>query len=251
MLVLLSPAKTLDLSPIKQELASYSSEPYFASEVYELASELKKLDKSQLGRLLDISPDLTELNYNRYQNFSKDSKARSKQALFAYKGDVYKNIDVESYSKDDIDFAQQTLLILSGLYGLVRPMDLIQPYRLEMGIALKNSKADDLYGFWQDKIAAKLNELASNSELILNLASQEYSGAVVPKKLKAKLVTVHFKENKAGKLQTVGLLAKRARGKMADFIIKNRITDIASIKNFKEYNYINELSDDNNMVFCS
>lgn len=234
MLTLISPAKTLDLSTTDLHL---SSQPDFQKETLELVSIMKKKSSEELVRLMAISDKLAELNEERYRNFKKSFEPNhAKQALLAFKGDVYTKIDVENYSKEDFQFAQEHLRILSGLYGLLKPMDLIQPYRLEMGIKLENKKGKNLYEFWGQRIAKAINEVAKG-EPIINLASQEYFKAVDTKILKSKLISPVFKEYRNGKYQIIGLFAKQARGMMTDFIIKNRINDPEQLKTFNEGKY--------------
>lgn len=234
MLTLISPAKTLDLSTTEIHL---SSQPDFQKETMELVSIMKRKTKEELVRLMDISDKLAELNEERYQNFKKTFEPNhAKQALLAFKGDVYTKIDVDNYSEEDFKFAQEHLRILSGLYGLLKPMDLIQPYRLEMGIRLENKKGKNLYEFWGQRIAKAINEVAKR-EPIINLASQEYFKAVDTKILKSKLISPVFKEYRNGKYQIIGLFAKQARGMMTDFIVKNRINDPERLKTFNEGKY--------------
>jgi uncharacterized protein len=190
-----------------------------------------------LMQLMDISENLAQLNRERYKNFKKTFEPQnSKQALLAFKGDVYTKIDVEKYSSEDFEFAQKHVRILSGLYGLLKPMDLIQPYRLEMGIRLENKKGKNLYDFWGSRIAKAINDVAKGYPVI-NLASQEYFKAVDVQKLSSKIITPVFKEFKNGKYQVIGLFAKQARGMMTDFIIKNRINNPEELKVFNSGKY--------------
>jgi len=245
MITLISPAKTLDLSTTEINL---NSQPDFIKNTLELVSIMKKKSTSELMQLMDISENLAQLNRERYRNFKKSFEPEnSKQALLAFKGDVYTKIDVENYSSEDFEFAQKHVRILSGLYGLLKPMDLIQPYRLEMGIRLENKKGKNLYEFWGSRIAKSINEVAKGNPVI-NLASQEYFKAVDVEKLSSKIITPVFKEFKNGKYQVIGLFAKQARGMMTDFIIKNRINNPNELKvfdlgryEFKEENKDGEL----------
>lgn len=234
MLILISPAKTLDYS--SPNFKEYT-QPEFTSEINSLVSVMKKKSAKEISDLMSVSENLAVLNEERYKTFQKVFNTdNSKQALLAFKGDVYTKIDVENYSKEDFDFAQNHLRILSGLYGLLKPLDLIQPYRLEMGTKLETKKGKNLYEYWGTKIARAINE-ASNGEPIINLASQEYFKAVELKKLKAPVVNIHFKEFKNGDYQTIGFFAKQARGLMTDFAIKNKITDPKELKGFSKEGY--------------
>ena len=196
MLILISPAKTLDYSdPHIQNF----THPDFTSDVKALVQVMKKKTATEIAELMDISENLAQLNEQRYKTFQKDfSFENSKQALLAFKGDVYTKIDVDNYTAEDFDFAQNHLRILSGLYGLLKPLDLIQPYRLEMGTRLETKKGKNLYEYWGTKIAKAINQAASGNTII-NLASQEYFKAVDLKTLKSKVITIQFKEFKNGK----------------------------------------------------
>lgn len=248
MLILISPAKTLDYStPNFKE----STQPDFQIDTDALVRIMKKKSAKEIGELMHISENLAELNEERFKTFQKDfTFENSKQALLAFKGDVYTKIDVEEFSKEDFDFAQEHLRILSGLYGLLKPLDLIQPYRLEMGIRLENKKGKNLYEFWDKKIAKAINK-AANGQTIINLASQEYFKAVHLKALKAPLVNIEFKEYKDETYKIIGFFAKQARGMMSNFAIKHRITDPEELKTFNEggYEYSDKLSDQYNWIF--
>jgi uncharacterized protein len=248
MLIVISPAKTLDYSaaPISDH-----SFPDFPSDIKALVNVMKKKSAPEIAELMHISENLAVLNEERYKTFQPDfTPQNSKQALLAFKGDVYTKIDVDSYSHADFEFAQLHLRILSGLYGLLKPLDLIQPYRLEMGTKLETKKGSNLYEYWGSKIAKALNE-ASKGLPIVNLASQEYFKAVDAKSLKAEVINIHFKEYKNGTYQIIGLFAKQARGMMTNFAIKNRITDPEDLKTFYEsgYEYSEGLSGAKDWVF--
>ncbi|MCE3231993.1 MAG: hypothetical protein K0R98_250 [Rickettsiaceae bacterium] len=228
--------------------------PDFLENSTELISVLRKLKKDQISQLMDLSDNLAELNYQRYKNFSTPfTEKNSKQAAYAFKGDVYDGLEFDKFASGDVAYAQENLRMISGLYGLLRPLDLIQPYRLEMSTKLKNQKGKDLYQFWGESITAKLNEeLANNNDkMIVNLASNEYWKAVKPKLLQAKVITPVFKENKNGEYKVVMLFAKRARGMMAHYIIKNKIENISDLKKFNVdgYKHNSRLSEDGEMVF--
>ena len=251
MLILLSPAKNQDFTnpaPV-QDYSDIS----FPTDTAELVTELKKYSPEKLGDLMSISPKLSELNYQRFHDFNTD-KSPTKQVLFAFQGDAYKSLNAASLSGDDIAFAQQHLVMLSGLYGLLRPLDLIHAYRLEMKTKLANPKGKDLYQFWGDKLTKQLNTWLANTEnnTVINLASGEYSKAIDFKQISGQVITIDFKELKDDQYKTIGLFAKRARGAMARYIICHQITEPKSLENFAElgYKYNPELSISNKMVFC-
>ena len=234
MLIVISPAKTLDYS--NPEYSSHT-QPDFPTEVKDLVGVLKKKSASQISKLMHLSDSLAVLNEERYKTFSETfNPENSKQAVLAFKGEVYAKMEADHFSPEDLDFAQQHLRILSGLYGLLKPLDLIQPYRLEMGTPLQTKKGNNLYQYWGTKISKALNELGEERPLV-NLASQEYFKAVDQKTLKMPVITIHFKEYKEGKYQVIGFFAKRARGMMARYAILNRITDPEQLKVFREEGY--------------
>ena len=251
MIIVISPSKTLDFSanPFKTH-----SQPRQLSQSQLLIDTAKQLEPEALSALMKISEKLSLLNWQRYQDFQQPfSLENAKQALLAFKGDVYGGIDSDNYNEEDFNFAQSHLRILSGLYGALRPLDLIQPYRLEMGTRLQNQRGKNLYEFWDSQVTELLNEDFKNdtTPLLINLASNEYFKVIKPKVLKAKVLTLAFKENKAGVYKIIGIHAKRARGLMTDFIIKNRLTEAEQIKAFNLENYaFNEsLSSENEWVF--
>lgn len=234
MLILISPAKTLDYSTPNFKDFTH---PDFTTDIKALVNVMKKKSAKEISELMDVSENLAILNEERYKTFQKDfSTDNSKQALLAFKGDVYTKIDVENYSKEDFEFAQNHLRILSGLYGLLKPLDLIQPYRLEMGTRLETKKGKNLYEYWGTKIAKAILEAAKGGPIV-NLASQEYFKAVELKKIKTPILTIHFKEFKNGEYQTIGFFAKQARGMMTNFAIKNRITEPEDLKAFNLEGY--------------
>jgi cytoplasmic iron level regulating protein YaaA (DUF328/UPF0246 family) len=254
MLILLSPAKSLKYdAPLSHKNFTL---PYFAKETKKLALELKKFSVSDLEKLMGISKKLAELNCERFKNFSpKFNFENSKQALLAFDGDVFKPIEKEKFSAADFEFAQKNLRILSGFYGLLRPLDLMQPYRLEMGTDFKKTifekdlSVKNLYQFWGDKISEQLD--LEGSKYIINLASEEYFSAVNPEKISAKIINIIFKENKNGVYKIIGINAKKARGLMTNFIVKNKISDPKELKNFKieKYHFAKEMSDEFNFTF--
>jgi cytoplasmic iron level regulating protein YaaA (DUF328/UPF0246 family) len=224
MLTLLSPAKTLDLSPGPKGLRP--TQPRFKRDFTTLLERCKQLDRDDLRALMGLSPALTELNLQRFRDMSpRFTRANSKPALLAFKGDVYRGLDAASLSPKDIRWAQDHLRIISGLYGLLRPLDLMQPYRLEMGTRLATARGDTLYDFWGTRLADALNAEHRRRKLpaILNLASNEYIKAIPQDALEAPLVTAQFKEYRKGALKTIAFSAKKARGLMARFIVDNRI----------------------------
>lgn len=253
MIIVLSPAKSLDLET-DFGINEYSKVE-FSDEIFELVKNLNQLSQQEISDLMKISDKLGQLNFSRYQNFAKKFDLKnSRQALLAFDGDVYRGIDKKNYDKKDFEFAQNHLRILSGLYGLLRPLDLIQPYRLEMGTDLKKSKISNnlgknLYEFWGDKITQKLNEI--KDDYLINLASGEYFEAINVKKLNKNIINITFKENKNGVLKIIGISSKRARGLMTNYIIKNKLSKISELKNFTQDNYkfSVELSDNNNFIF--
>ncbi len=249
MILLLSPSKNIHEQP--QIPAEKFTVPALIDETKELTECLKKLSIKEIMDLMKVSEKLATLNYQRNQNFEFPfTEKNSTPALFLFKGDVYANMDIENYSHDDIMFAQRHIRILSGLYGSVRPLDLIQPYRLEMGRRIQTSRSNNLYGFWGGQISDEINNSA-NGEEIINLASNEYFSAIKPKDLKSRLITIHLKQLKNGKIKTIGLMAKRARGMMADYVIKNKISNVEDLKKFANsgYKFHPELSSDDEWVF--
>jgi cytoplasmic iron level regulating protein YaaA (DUF328/UPF0246 family) len=238
MLMVVSPAKDLDLSPISLKLAT--DMPALLPQASELAAVCKKLSPAELGSLMHISDKLAGLNAARFSQWQPDfTKDNAKAALFMFNGDVYHGLDAASLTEPQLQFAQQHLRILSGLYGVLRPLDLMQPYRLEMGTKLKNDLGNDLYAFWQQYITDNLNSQLSelNSELVLNLASQEYFKAVKPKVLKAKVITPIFKDYKNGQYKIISFFAKKARGLMVRYIIQQQVTDVKAINEFNLAGY--------------
>jgi len=248
MITLISPSKTLDLS---DSIFHQYTQPDFDKEIRGLVKTMRKKSVRDIKELMGVSDNLAELNRKRYQGFEDEfSVENSKQALLAFKGDVYTRIDVDEFSIEDFEFAQKHLRILSGLYGLLKPLDLIQPYRLEMGVKLKNSRAKDLYGYWGSKIAKAINE-AKDDEIVVNLASQEYFKAVDQSKLGGRIINPVFKDYKDGDYKIIGIFAKQARGRMTNEIIKSRINDPEQLKTFRQdgYEYADNLSTENEWVF--
>ena len=209
----------------------------------ELAGTLKTLSPDAIGDLMNISPKLSALNYERYQNYQqepgKSDEGKSRQAILAFTGDVYQGMDLANWSPDDFDTAQSRIRILSGLYGVLRPLDRIQPHRLEMGTRLKNARGKNLYEFWGSTITERLNRDLddSGSELVVNLASNEYFSSVRPKELKGTVITPVFKDEKNGAFKVISFYAKKARGRMADFIVKRRLRNVDDLKAFDRDGY--------------
>ena len=219
-----------------------------------LIKELRKIKSDELQAMMSISENIANLNVGRFKKFKTPfSTSNAKQAIFAFKGDVYSGIDLENFSADDLAYAQKHLRILSGLYGCLRPLDLIQPYRLEMKTKLKNPRGDNLYQFWGENITERLNkELIKQQEPVLvNLASNEYFKSVKPKLLEGRLLNINFKETKDGKTRIVAIFAKRARGMMTDYILRNRIEKVEDLKKFKGggYKFSKADSDDKQWTF--
>ena len=257
MLILISPAKTLDFET-PAAIAQFS-QPDFLADTAKLVKQLRQLSAPEISSLMKISDKLGELNSDRFKTWQADFDDKdAKQALLAFQGDVYQGMQVDSFQPEDFEFAQSHLRILSGLYGVLRPLDLIQPYRLEMGTKLAHAKLQDLsantlYEFWADKLAQVLNRQLEQLEpkVIINLASKEYFKAVKPKLLEAEIITPAFKDWNKGKYKIISFYAKKARGMMTSYIIKNRIADINELQNFAEagYSYNSELSDPKNPTF--
>jgi uncharacterized protein len=238
MLAIISPAKTLDSTPIKSEAWTL---PRLLPQTKALVSIMKKKKPGDLMELMDISEKLAVLNYQRYKQFSPEyTIENSHAAIFTFKGEVYLGLKAETLTTSEVKYAQDHLRILSGLYGVLRPLDLMQEYRLEMGIPLENKKGKNLYEFWGDNITKLLNEDLKNveSKYLVNLASNEYFKAIDKKKLKAKIIDIHFFEEKNGKRTFVSFNAKKARGIMASYIIRNKCTSPEDLKQFKEEGYL-------------
>jgi cytoplasmic iron level regulating protein YaaA (DUF328/UPF0246 family) len=251
MILVLSPSKTLDEK--SWPLAEHT-QPDMLDDSQLLVNALKKYTPAKLQALMDISEKLATLNVQRYKDFSLPfTRDNAKQALLMFKGDVYEGMDVAHYGKADFAFAQKHLRILSGLYGLLRPLDLMQPYRLEMGTRLASKRGKDLYQFWGARITDAINAAAAGHAhpVLINLASEEYFKAVQPGALAMPVINVIFKENQKGKLKIIGLFAKRARGLMADYIIKKRIENPKDIKKFSAegYQFQPSLSNASDWVF--
>ena len=251
MFLLISPAKTLDETPSVNK--KYTT-PNLLEESTLLAKVLKTKTSVQIQKLMNVSEKIADLNTERYQSFEPPfSLDNAKQALLTFKGDVYQGLNAESFDARDLNYAQKKIRILSGLYGILKPLDLIQPYRLEMGIRLKTKKAKNLYEFWGDKIVDSLNEeiTSTKNKYVINLASKEYFKAINTEKLNGQLFHIHFKEKRQGQFKIISFSAKKARGMMCHYVVKNRLTRPTQLKQFdyEDYQYNEELSDANSFVF--
>ncbi len=252
MLIVISPAKKLDYdTPAKTKKFTM---PGFLDDSQELISNLRNYSAMDLAELMHLSMKLAELNFDRYYQWKRDyGEADAKQCLLAFKGDVYTGMDAESFTARDLDFAQSHLRILSGLYGLLRPLDLMMPYRLEMGTRLVNGRGKNLYEFWGDIITDAVNKQlkAQNDDILVNLASNEYFKSVKPKKVAGRIITPQFKEQKNGQYKMIGIYAKKARGLMSRYILLNRLKDPEEIKSFdyEVYRFNEALSAADNWVF--
>ncbi|PCI27167.1 MAG: peroxide stress protein YaaA [SAR324 cluster bacterium] len=238
MIIVLSPAKTLDLTPWNQK-ENYTF-PDFLQDSQELVDHLAQLSEGDLASLMKLSPKLAELNHQRYQDWKLPFTLEvAKPALRLFKGDVYVGLQAESLQAEEVQFAQQHLRILSGLYGLLRPLDLMLPYRLEMGTRLETQRGKNLYAFWGNRITENLNEQLQQQEqpVLINLASNEYFKALRVKSLKGKVITPIFKDYKNGKYKVISFYAKRARGLMARHLLTQRITQVEKLKSFTEEGY--------------
>jgi cytoplasmic iron level regulating protein YaaA (DUF328/UPF0246 family) len=252
MLAVISPAKKLDF----ETLSHYPdfSQPAFLDRSKVLVEKAKRLSRAELGQTMNISDKLSDLNYRRFQNFSTPfTMENAKQAALVFNGDTYLGLKAETFESADLDFAQEHLRILSGLYGLLRPLDLIQPYRLEMGARFQPPSGNNLYEFWNVSIASEINDTTNEHQdkTVINLASVEYFKAIDQAILHGNVVTPVFKEVKNGVSKITSFYAKRARGMMARYIVKNRLQDPDQIKDFNEagYTYRPNLSVENTWVF--
>ncbi|MEM9433300.1 MAG: peroxide stress protein YaaA [Pseudomonadota bacterium] len=232
MLTVISPAKSLDMTPQTQ---FEETVPAFSKEAMSLARTARNLTLTQLRGLMDISQDLARLNAERFKSFDADpTPDRTKAAALIFAGDTYTGLEAASLDEDEMAYAQDHLRILSGLYGLLRPLDAIQPYRLEMGSRLKTRRGKSLYDYWGTDLAKALNTQAqaAGSDILLNCASQEYFGAVAPKALKLRVITPTFLEDRPGGAKIISFFAKRARGAMARFVVQNRIKEAEGLRDF-------------------
>jgi len=251
-LSILSPAKTLDYETAPT--TKKSTQPLFIEQAASLIESARELDPEGIRALMGVSEKIAALNHERFMNWQPDFSLRNaKQSVLAFKGDVYTGLQADTLSQDELAFAQKHLRILSGLYGLLRPLDLMQPYRLEMGLPFKNSVGKNLYEFWGEQITQTLNKHLniSGSRVLVNLASNEYFKAVKPKLLDAEVITPQFRDLKNGQYKMISFFAKKARGVMARFIIQEGMDDPEGLKDFSGdgYYFSAEHSLGNNWVF--
>ncbi|PCI34264.1 MAG: peroxide stress protein YaaA [Alphaproteobacteria bacterium] len=252
MLIVTSPAKKLNFS--EDVTRSGWSIPEFLDDSEILIEAAKKLTRADLGKLMKISDKLADLNYARFRAFTTPfTPANSRQAVFAFIGDTYVGLQADSLSEDDLDYAQDHYRILSGLYGLLRPLDLMQPYRLEMGKKITTDRGRTLYDFWGDQLTQELNAImkAQKTDILVNCASQEYFKAVRQGKLNGQIITPVFKEVKEGQARIMSMFAKKARGMMTRYIIQNRLEKVEDLKNFDlgGYQFQPSLSDHHTLEF--
>jgi len=253
MLAVVSPAKNLDYESDLPELNA--TQPRLLDNAEELVEVCRQLSPQQLGSLMKISDKLAGLNAARFQEWQRPfNEDNARPAMFAFNGDVYTGLDAASLNSEAIDTAQKQLRILSGLYGVLRPLDLMQPYRLEMGTKLDNPKGKNLYEYWGDTITQTLNDdLAElGSSTLVNLASNEYFSAVKPKELNADVITPVFKDEKNGQYKVISFYAKKARGLMARFILNQKPKSVSDLKEFDAngYSFNEAMSSDKQLVFC-
>lgn len=252
MKILISPAKSIDTD--RNIEVPFTSTAQFLDDSEYLINKLKKLSVNQIAKMMHVSKDLGELNYQRYQSWERPLELKSDvvPTVTAFTGEVYRGLDVTTFTKNDFQFAQDSLRILSGLYGILRPLDLLFPYRLEMGTSWKiTPKTTSLYKYWGPRLAESLNQEMNANEVVINLASSEYFKAVDPKILNARMITPVFKEFKNGEYKVVMTYAKNARGVMARYIIKNGLQNPEDLKLFNENNYSFDVkqSSENEWVF--
>ena len=250
MIIVISPAKNLNEN-YNLTCSFSTTKPKLLNESKKLIKTLKEFSPKKLSSLMNVSDKIANLNYERYKSWKTPfTKKNSYPAVLLFKGDVYKGLEAETFNKSQFLFAQKHLRILSGLYGLLKPLDLIQPYRLEMGTSLKVGAKNNLYEFWEDKITNQINE-DTPSKYLINLASVEYFKSIDRKSLNLDVINISFKEKKNGDLKTIGLFSKKARGLMSKFIIQNKIKNPVDLKNFNDdgYKFNTKNSDDNNFLF--
>ncbi|MCB0454873.1 MAG: peroxide stress protein YaaA [Aequorivita sp.] len=231
MKIIISPAKTLDFE--SKLPTARATQPKFLEEAEMINGKLERKSKKAIGKLMDISDKLAELNYQRYKEFTLPfTKQNARPAVYAFAGDVYTGLDAYTISSEKLDLLQDSLRILSGMYGMLRPLDLIQPYRLEMGTKLPVNRKKDLYSFWKKTLTETLNDELEDGELFLNLASVEYFNAIDEKKLKVPVISPIFKDFKNGELKIISFFAKKARGSMSRFAIDKNVKILDELKAF-------------------
>lgn len=252
MLTVISPAKTLDFDT--PPVTAAFTQPGYLEDSEKLIRKLRSLSRKKIGELMGISKDLAQLNYERYLSWHSDfNPGNAKQAVLAFKGDVYLGLEAETFTEEDFEFSQNHLRILSGLYGVLRPLDLIQPYRLEMGIRLPVRRKKNLYDFWGTRLTEDINNVLEEQEerVLLNLASKEYFGAIQPELTKGTIINPIFKDWKNGEYKILSFFAKKARGRMSSWIIRHRIDKVEEIKGFDldGYEFNESLSNTHDWVF--
>jgi len=250
MKIILSPAKRLNTKPENFENLEFRK-PAFLSESEILIAEMQKKSKQEIADLMKISPDLARLNFDRYQSWFKDyTQKDGKPAIFMLEGDAYRGLNIRSFTQEHLQILDRNLMILSGLYGIIKPLDYILPYRLEMGIPLKNKKGKNLYAFWMDKITTYIHQNLKN-ETLIDLASKEYSSVIRFKDLKKPVLKVDFLQEKETGFKNIAIHSKRARGLMTAFICKNDLKNTEDLQAFDEegYYFNNHLSSENHFVF--
>lgn len=250
MLIVVSPAKKLDFET--ESPTTEFSTPDFLDTSKKLIKDLKKLNSEDISKLMKISKTLGDLNFTRFQSFKTPFTLKNaKQAAYAFKGDTYVGLDFDSFNKAEVKYSQKHFRILSGLYGLLRPLDLIQPYRLEMGTSFGIGNSKNLYGVWKDSITEKLNTELKKEKVLVNLASKEYFSAIDFDNLNGQVITPVFKEKKNGVYKIISFNAKRARGLMSQYILKNKVDSVDKLKEFNldKYKFNAKMSSDNEFVF--
>ncbi|MEZ5022512.1 MAG: peroxide stress protein YaaA [Chitinophagales bacterium] len=250
MIALLSPAKKMEFDFDTSKLEN--TQPEFLEQSQKLINKLSKLSRKKIGDLMSLSANLAELNYNRYHAWQLPfTEENAQQAIYAFRGDTYIGFDADTMKKSDIEFAQKHVRILSGLYGVLKPLDLIQAYRLEMSTKLPIGRSKNLYEFWKKDIVANLNESLEENDVVINLASNEYFKAVDTKALKAKVITCSFKENKNGEYKMIMIFAKQGRGAMARYMVDHQIENPEDLKGFDRdgYNFNAALSTEDDWCF--
>jgi len=251
MLIIVSPAKKLDFET--KAPTSNFTQPLFLDKSQLLINDLKKCSHSEISKLMKLSDNLSELNVERYKKFKTPfNLTNAKQAMFAFKGDTYVGLDPESMNSKEIDYAQKHLRILSGLYGLISPLDLVQPYRLEMGTKFPCQGSQNLYQYWKETLTTSVNELLQKEKTLVNLASKEYFSALDFNQIDGEIITPVFKEKKNGEYKIISFCAKKARGMMSRYIIANKCKKPADLLQFNSdgYQYIEKFSSSKEPVYC-
>lgn len=252
MITLLPPAKSLNEEKIFDK--TKTTQPWFNDNAQEVVKVLKKLSSKDIQKLMKVSELIADLNVERFSTFSKEhNETNSYPALYLYNGDTHKQLERDTYSTEELGYAQDHILFVTGLYGLLRPLDLVQPYRLEFGRKVAVGKTKNLYEYWEDILANKLNELSAekNADAILNACSKEYAKAINPEKITVLVVTIEFLEKKNNDYKVVGVLSKKARGAIGNWVIKNQITNIEKVKKFtgNRYRFDERRSSESHFVF--